>query len=629
MRVRFGWRLWVALFASIGAVTFIAKKIDVGRRADAPGQVWIRGDIQQADIDFSNRLIPLPNSGEKRDGIKIYDENNWQVYRAYPSGQLDVFFRNAGGRVERLNLSAGWRRDSYPMLIMSVQGRLFVVSYDVVRNVPSGRTLTVAQPGFDVYELTPETQGEPRLVAEGIDFEGGLDSVVYGRVQGEAITLCAEKKCADVKFDGKVKWWALDKLRDYEFVEVVFSTDSAYALVRRRWDDRLDGGLTADRAEFYLANLSPKKVSLEPLSIKGIPFALAINDSKPSWKEASSANDLGELLLYEFSRMHNDGLISFGDNNLEGRVDWNQVYYLNGLISLAQGELGISSPELIAYARQRVQAEVDLIARLAESDFPGYRVKRYSLNREPLLFSLHLGRVAELLARADRAGLGTPAVTSALASIKKELLSFEHTVEHPVTCQLAGVSVCKTLEYRQGYPFWADGVNVPFNYVSGYVGGLLAVTNDASSYDYAVDLMQPLLKVEQFSDLPQKWRYWAFDGQSGWSYSTSKSLNTTDWAGKHTGLDIAHVSYRSMDATTLLRLYQRRPDVANTIQINHLRRLVSDGMLLPSVNEALYEAGVVAPLEPMVARRYSRSTQAWQIQSQVWALSDLARNGGR
>lgn len=355
----------------------------------------------------------------------------------------------------------------------------------------------------------------------------------------------------------------------------------------------------------------------------GIPFALTVNENAPSWKVAQSAEGLNDLLQYELARMRNGGLIDFGEHNLEGRIAWNQVYYLNGLISLAKGDLPFANDALKSYARDRARAEIDLIAGLADSDLPGYRVKRYSLDREPLLFALHLGRIANLLARADNAGLGSLAVKSALSKIKNELLNFEHTVEHPVECQLPGSEHCSTLAYRQGYPFWADGSNVPFNYVSGYVNGLLAVTDDAASLDFAVELLQPLRVVERFSTFPRKWRYWAFEGQHGWSFGSSESLNTPDWQGNGS---IAHISYRSMDAMALLMLHNKRHSDASHEEVAHLKQLVSKGMLLPSVNEAFVPGASPAALDHAVSRRFSRSTQAWQIQSQVWALSDLASN---
>ncbi|MDH1510982.1 hypothetical protein N5I28_14590 [Pseudomonas mosselii] len=623
MRISYGWRLWGLIIAVASMAFAVAKFVDFDHEADAPASVWLQRVGAQDKVDFSSLLVPLPNAGAGKVGVKIFEENDWQVYRLYPSGQLEVFRREAG-EYKRLNISNGWRRDTFPMLVMSVPGRLFLVGYDVVRNVPSGRSLSVTQPGFDVYEIQPGTQGEPRAIATGVDLGGGLDSIVYGRIRNSTITLCAERSCADIGSGGAVSAWSLDALAGHEFVEVAFDADSAYGLVRKTWDDRIDGKITEDHAEFFLAKLTSTGAVVEPLSGGGVPYALVVNKGSPSWENANSVEGLQALLRYELSRMRNGGLIDFGDNNQEGRIAWNQVYYLSGLISVAQGGLGFSSPELEDYARRRVSAEVDLIARLADIDLPGYRVKRYSLDREPLMFALHLGRVADLLARADSQKMGAPSVQRALAKIKSELLTFEHTVEHPVDCRLPGLSACKTLGYRQGYPFWADGVNVPFNYVSGYASGLLAVTDDESSVDFVRTLMQPLQELERFSESPRVWRYWGFEGQSGWGYSNGGSVNTPDWAGNSAGLDVAHITYRSMDAMALLRLAQKRQSAIEKGKVDHLKDLVSQGMLLPSVNEAFYQMGSPAVLEPMVSRRFSRSTQAWQIQAQVWALSDMA-----
>ncbi|WP_341303375.1 hypothetical protein [Pseudomonas sp. TMP25] len=623
MRFRLGWRFWIVIILVAGAAVVAIKSVEYSRIAQVSEGNWLQNVAAWNEVVFSKILRPLPDTQGRKLGVKIYDENNWRVYRAYPSGQLDVFFNGAEGVTKRLNLSAGWRRDTFPMLIMSVKERLFIVGYDVVRNVPSGRSLSVIQPGFDVYQIDPDVQGEPRIMASGVDLEAGLDSVVYGRVLGSTVTLCAEQKCADINPDGLVIQWALDHLKDYEFVEVAFSTDSVYALVRKKWDDRIDGKITEDRARYSLAGLTSKGATIEPLSVDGIPYALTVNENKATWNVARSAQELRDLFLYEISRMRNGGLIDFGDNNLEGRVVWNQVYYLHGLLSVAHGGLAFSSHELEDYARKRVIAEIDLIARLSETDQPGFRVKRYSLDREPLLFALHIGRIAEVLSRADNQGLGTPAVKTSISKIKEELMSFQHTVEHPVSCHLQNVVECKTLGYRQGYPFWADGINVPLNYVSGYVSGLIAVADDKLNLGVAADLMRPLQVVEQFSEFPETWRYWAFEGQSGWSYSSGRSLNTPEWSGNGAGLDIAHVSYRSMDAMALLALNAKRPDVLKKPEIAHIKALVSKGMLLPSVNEAFYREGSPAVLDLIVARRYARSTHAWQIQSQVWALSDL------
>lgn len=628
MRTRPRRQRWTAVIAVVALALAAGGALYQHLDAETAGDMWLQSVHSEAPANFSSSPSPLPNSGARKVGVEIYSENNWQVFRSYPSGFLEVF-RNKTGEPKRVGLSGGWRRDTHPMLIMSVADRLYVVGYDVVRNIPSGRSLTATQPGFDVYEIQPDTKSEPRVLSKGVDLGGGIDSIVYGRVRGSDIVLCAERACAEVDANGKVHPWSLEALDGYEFVEVSFDVDSAYALVRKTWDDRLDGHITKDRADYFLAELTSGKATRQRLAGKGIPFGLAVKDGRPSLKYAQDADDLQALLVYEIARMRHSGLIDFGANNLEGRVAWNQAYYLNGLISIGQGELAFSSPKLEDYARRRVSAEIELIAQLADEDYPGYRVKRYSLDREPVVFALHLGRVAELLARADRDGMGAPSVQGAMAKLRSELRTLEHTTEHLVDCRLPSTRDCKTLAYRQGHPFWADGVNVPYNYVSGYVSGMLALSDSEADIDLAIDLMRPLRRVEQFAKFPEVWRYWGFDGQSGWDYSSGGSLNTPEWAGNKAGLDIAHITYRSMDAMALLKLHQKRQGAVRDAEIAHFKDLVSRGMLLPSVNESLRLVGSPATLDPKVSKRFARSSQAWQIQSQVWALSELAQSHER
>lgn len=615
------YRLLAVLVVSIGALLIAIGTIKRG--GETSETFWLPHPNLQTAIDFSSLLRPMPGSITKA-GVEIFSENNWKVYRSYPSGHLDIFLIDDSGKEVRLDISPSWRRDTYPMLIMSVPDRLIVVGYDVVRNVPSGRSLSVTQPGFDLFEITPETHGEPRAIARGLDLNGGIDSIVYGRILTSHISICAEIRCVDIGLEGKINAWPTDNLQGYEFIEVAFGRNSAYALSRKKWDDRFDGELREEHAEFFLVTLSPNNTSIEKIHGDGIPFALDASTDRPTWKTASSLEDLRDLIVYELSRMRNGGLIDFGENNLEGRVAWSQVYYLNGLISIATGELAFSDTDLEKYARNRAEAELNLIAGLANTDFPGYRVKRYSIDREPLLFALHLGRIANLLARAKKNNIRSPLAHVALGKLKTELQSFSHTVEEPVDCQLPDSSICQTLAYRQGYPFWADGINVPFNFVSGYVGGLLSVTSDELSLQFSHRLMQPLRVQEKFNELPASWRYWWSDGQNGWTYQNGDSLNTPEWPGNASGMDLAHITYRSMDAIALILLHEKLKDGSMSAEIAHIRRLVSMGLLLPAVNEAFEGSNSRAVLDRLVAKRYSRSNQAWQIQSQVWALSDLA-----
>ena len=615
--------VWVGILAVVCFVGLVFIVV-IDKPAALDGGRWFPHVNSHDGVDFSNLLIKLPDA--ERVGVKLYDENSWKVYRNYPAGYLEVFLTDSTGTDGYIHLSSGWRRNVYPMLFMSTQGRLFVVGYDLVRNVPSGRTLTVVQPGYDLYEITPQSKGEPRLIAGGIDLESGIDSLVYGRIFEDNITICAEIKCVDVSRGGKVKYWSTSDLRDYEFVEVAFGNEDIYAIVRKKWDDRLNGKINENSAEFFLAKLSSKRASLVPILDDGIPYALSVEGGSPIWKVASSSEGLRTLFAYDIARMRNGGLIDFGDNNLEGRVSWSQVYYLNGLISVASGELAFTDKKIEEYARNRVAAEIELIAQLGNNDFPGYKAKRYSIDREPLLFALHLGRISHLFARAIREKIEAPSLKSALEKIKKELFSLEHTVEGPIDCLLPRHIKCKTLAYRAGYPFWADGVNVPYNYISGYVDGLLSVDEGKQSVGIALNLLRPILVEEKMQELPETWRYWWGQGQMGWSYKTGKSLNTPEWPGNAAGMDLAHISYRSMDASAILKLHDKLKNTSLVKEVAHIRSLVSKGMLYPSVNESFAQRELRADIELTVSKRFSRSAQAGQIHSQVWALSALAKH---
>lgn len=604
----------------VSAFLLAAFFVFFGKRTDKNQQNNLNSpSVEIKKVDFEHVFTLMPGASSKY-GVQVHSKNNWQVWKSFPDGHLEIFHEAISGDIKRLNLSADWMRDTYPMLFITSGERMYIAGYDVVENVPSGRSLSVKQPGYSLYELSPSTKGEPKLIAKGLDF-GGIDSILYGRAYKSHITLCAENKCVDVGFNGKVRAWELSSLSKYEFIELLFDENKAYALIRKTYDDRIDGEISEEHARFYLAQIAPSSTSIQPVADIGTPYNLQLINGMIEYELANKKEDFARLLSYELSRMPNNGLINFGDNNLEGRIAWGSVYYLSGLISVLEGEgLGILSADMLDDIHKRVVSEIELIAKFAENDYPGYRVKRYSINREPLLFALHLSRIAEVLKRAENLGLESGSVKKALTKIRSHLTSLEYTVEHKSECILLS-GKCETLAYREGYPFWADGVNVPFNFISGYVNGLLAVSSEKAVHDFAFELMRPLRSLEEIDKHPTAWKYWAFEGQNGWAWQEGRSSNTAEWQGNNKGLDIAHITYRSMDAMALLNTSRMQGD-----EHEYIKSLVARGMLLPSVNEWFYRYDEVAKLDKIVARRYSRVSSVWELQSQVWALHALSNS---
>lgn len=75
-----------------------------------------------------------------------------------------------------------------------------------------------------------------------------------------------------------------------------------------------------------------------------------------------------------------------------------------------------------------------------------------------------------------------------------------------------------------------------------------------------------------------------------------------------------------MDAIALSHLHRSDRNAVSARLMDHFADLAARGWLLPFVNEELHIGGRARPLEPEVARYYSRSAAAWEFQSQIAAL---------
>lgn len=605
-------------------LAFLATLYFVGGQVHAnPAPVMVVS-TPPALMDQSAPSIPevleLPGADK---GVVIYSSSRWRVLRRVPSGYLDVYVAD-GDNWRRLELALEWRRNTHPMLAIESPEGLFLVGYDVVSNLPSGRRLEGVREGFDLYLIKATDKGQLKRLAENLQL-GGIDSLLYGVVRGQQVDLCGGNRCLTVEPKGKVLTWELGVLAPYDLVELSFrgQAQGAVALVRKKTIEKLDAHSPIPSEPFKLAILTPTGVVLQSLPVsQGTPWGVEWQGDSVVLRIASRAADYRAVLRYDLARMPFSGAMDFGVNNHEGRVAWSQAYYLQGLVSLLQ-EHPVTDDALNSAVRKRLEAEVDYLARLTSNDYPGLAARRYSIDREALLFALHLGRVAHLLGNVKAAGVSDATMKSALSTLEKKLLTLEDTVERQVL-QSAIENNLPTLAYRRGLPFWADGANVPHNYVSGYMSGLL-VDGGISGTQRSRQLAKFIVDSEFSGKLPVAWRYWAGTGGSGWQEQSGISLNTPAWVGDRGAL--AHISYRSMDAVSLAQLERLAPsDVVSQKLIEHFAALTARGWLLPFVNEELRIKDRARPLEVTVARYYSRSAAVWELQSQTAALRDLLAN---
>jgi hypothetical protein len=550
--------------------------------------------------------------------------SKWRVLRHYPTGKIEIQY-NEGVAFKPILLPPGFTSDAYIMLTFGDPNKPHLLVYNVVRNIPSGRQLTPKEPGYDLYQLDANIKPELKLITQGINI-GGLDTLVYGHIVNTEVHVCATNQCITVLPDGSKVKWNTENLSHYEFIELTFHNNKAYALVRLHHDDRFDGQLHDGYAKTQLAKLTPDQAEINdinPHCLFGIPYNLRLSETgKLKWDIANSAKSFRSLLLYDLGRMPNHGWMDFAANNLEGRIAWSQVYYLSGMISLLNKNSGlqyIPNNNLRENISQTILEELNLLAGLSSYDYPGYLVKRYSIDREPLIFALHLSRIVMLLKRTQTIYKHNGNINKAILSICTELNNLNHTVEKLDEQDKSQIS----MSYKLGYPFWADGVNVPYNYISGYVQGILKACNSDKTVKISAALIKPLLSEVQKNTLI--WRYWGSVGDNGWAEQDRISINTPAWDGnKHAK---AHITYRTMDASAILALYQVNPKaIANKNKIlKNIQTLTRHGLLLPSINEELHNVKIPIVLDEVTAKYYARSTALWEIPSQIWALEALAK----
>jgi len=554
--------------------------------------------------------------------VVLHEDEFWRLTRLAGTGYLDVYHRDRRDAPWKyVDLALDWRRNTYPMAVLATVEHLVAVGYDVVANVPSGRRLESVRNGVDVDEIYPDTNGHPLRLAEGLPI-GGIDTNFVIAAAGEAFLIAGENRIVRISRGQPTLEWDTSTIRDYEIVEIEFDANEAAAIVRRRHDDRKDGCLTETFAGYHLASIDPRGSALVAIKEEGVPWQMRWTPDGPKFQLARKPAELGAVFLHDLNRMRHGGIMDLGGNNLEGRVAWSQAYYLNGMLTMLSGPLLKHIPEAEPVLRKRIAIEIQLLARLVVSDWPGLMCQRYSVGREPLCFALHVGRTLVLLLRAKKVLGSNKIVSAAIVKLQHSFADPTACVEVPGTDSERGQTF-QTLAYQRRFPFWADGCNVPFNFLSGIVCGLLGETPSDEAIQQGESLMQPLLQLELSDQTKFTWRYWWGRGDTGWSRDDSVSVNTPSWGGNKSG--VADISYRSIDAMAVLALARCRPGSVSPATVSHLRNLTSNGWLWPHVNQELELTSSPAPLSRNAAMRFSRSSTAAGLQSQPWALADLAR----
>lgn len=586
--------------------------------ADPVGGVMIGGrySLQPSPIDGGESVLIYPTDTNLQSSY-------FCLYRGWESEALQIII-NCSVDPKSVDFGLYFAANSIVHTATVRDDQLLLTVYDPEKNVPSSASSTGGD--YDSVSIfIVSRDGRIEVVARLVPLSS-VDSPIYlGFTQGGSY-VCDFKNCFRLLGGSHTKLaWPFDG--SFDLVEVLIASDRISAIARRPID-RSAGENIGGNSYFYIERNESAARAVE-IPDDCIPFGISTSAGAPSpYRCARTDAEFGLLLSSEIEKFAFNGLMSFGSGNSEGRIVWGQFYYLAAFGAILDGRAqGVATVwGDVAPLRERTCNEIELIARRGSNGLAGYQSKRYTLGRAPAVFALHLGRIATILALHQQIGClpsQSEVISRTLRLVGSELAELAATVEEMSDVPLPSGGAIRSLRYRTGSVFWADGAPVPYNYVSGAVVGAIDSAVDADGRSLVVnryaDAIGYLINNELL-DQAHSWRYWWGFGATGWNRGQVLSLNTPAYAGYPGRADI---SYRSIDAEALLAVRSVAPERVSDLVEQNIRRLVREGALTPEVNGRLSRMGRVESLSRPAATYYARAASPGEIGSMVWALESV------
>lgn len=599
----------------------------------APARLlFVRSD-SHFEIETDRSKWSLPAGVVPIEAVRVPMGHELLIGRAIVTNELRMFHLRPDSIIEARVTIAGKRFSQFHVHAaarLADQALLFV--YDYEESIPPGRTVSVVREGIDVYRVDA-TADEVRLQRLGSKLElGALDTRLSVVHLGGGLLVCGMSACylaartpAGVEFHpvahGAHTGWS--------YLQISSDGVSAFALARRDQDDRFSPPPGTIKDVFAVCPVLPTSPCspinpAEDATTTKIPVALSVVDGRPQLTFFRFPDDAVEMLRMDLVRLPSAGLQYFGINNTEGRVSWGQHHWLLGLADLASEAAHLpgdpsAAAALARTARRRLDLEAHVLAMVGTSEDPWLTTRRYSIDRSPLASLVHVGRYRALVASIETR-MDQPLGHSAKERADRELRAPDVVIERFERSP----SGWPSLGIRKGVRFWADGANVPWNYQSAYIEGLVAGQMSSSECEVVRGMLTHFATEENWSAKPSLWNYSRGRFFDGWTAESGTSINTPVWAGDKQNTAAAHISYRSMDALAWLAARNAGCAPQPTDIGAYIPELIARGYLYPAVASRLTpmeRPSLSAPLAAM----YARLGLAHELQNQVWALRLAAR----
>lgn len=580
--------------------------------ADGEGAVAVADGRASLDLPWSGRRVEV-------DGLvlRALDDGSGGalLVRGVPRNDLRLVTLDEGsGRIAEANLRIS--SDSAPILRAATvhRGVLHVVAYD-------NPTLATYVFRFERRDDGYDPLGEPVRLPSFEDPSGGTYEMVPAvslLPAGDDLHLVAGTLSRTIAPSATVREERLPNC--LRAVEAVATARGPVVLCQQVEE----GG---PGAPFELHG--PDGVNLPSLDGDGVPFGLTVEGDAVGVQFADSAAALADMLRRDLERT-DAGWWEYGTDNVEGRVAWSQVYYLNGLLDFLS--LASDAPAwrafgpVLAGMRHRLDREMVLADRQWREG--GFETRAFTVDRSLALFAVQTSRLLLLEQRyvdevADPEPLtGRRALRAAVSTLSGHIDVRRDAGQRPWWWP-DGVPY---LAWPRGSAFSFDGLNVPYNHQNEWAYAVTRAGQGARPRSDARQIVaQFLRRVAPDGRLPLRgsWDYWWGQAYDGWTEDDGVSVNTPAYDGDHIA---AAKSFRSIDAMSALATAPSLDPTTRAHLYESAATLVAHDHLYPFVGHELRRAGVDVRLPDEVVRRYLRISSPWEVQSAAWAYSaELAR----
>lgn len=381
--------------------------------------------------------------------------------------------------------------------------------------------------------------------------------------------------------------------------------------------------------------VAPKGIEVDAISKGQLPGTLRVEGTRLSVEALTDTSSLREQFVMDLQRGQNGGLLDLGMDNIEGRIPWSQIYYLNGLIDLlghlrTDPRMAKTFGALAGDLRLRLDLELALLLRHWREG--RFATKTFTVDRSPAYFAVQTSRLLLLVDRyLDELPGPWTARLDDLSAIRRRVHCLEDHIDQLARGGEAPSWMARDaahLRWPKGSAFSFDGLAVPFNHQNEWAYAVLRTGPETScplAVEAAADIIRHFVDRVAFDGkLPLNgvWPYWWGRAHDGWTEIDGLSVNKPVYAGDHSN---SWISFRTIDAMSLLAASESLPIGWRENVLATTSHLVRNGLIYPFAAYELERAGTQKALLPGVSLRYARYSSPWEIQNAVWALRELVR----